>query len=191
MVKDIVVTLPIMLVILGLGIVVSLTIFSIVIAHNKNILPCDSIYELKDFGRKVECAFVENKMACKARILAEKKEELAIMKIRKINCPFSVLEKLENEIKSEESKLNEYLKKEKIDLRHLFDIPCYPVFSEPYEKCKANGGTWHWEEDFVGCEDTMDKSFNCDDETMSTIRFYCYTVGAKPVCNSYNLYCKY
>jgi len=74
------------------------------------------------------------------------------------------------------------------DLRAPFS-PLLAAFPNATVECVAGGGTWHWEEGWVGCEDSG--PLDCTTTVVAAAMFQCTSLGANPVCSVSDVYCKY
>ena len=184
------IALPLALLIVFLGGTGAFTGLSIALAHNKAILPDNALYGLKEAGRAIECAFSKDKVACRARILAEREEELKNLKEME-GVSKELIERLERKVENERRVVEVKIKKERVDLRNIY-LPFIGLQWQNADRiCQQAGGTWHWEEDFVGCEKAQSPIFDCSDDTILLAIHYCQSVHGHAHCDSYNAYCKY
>lgn len=63
------------------------------------------------------------------------------------------------------------------------------IFEDAADTCEDLGGVWHADSDFWGCEGVGPDV--CTGELADMAKRQCEGMGAKWVCNSDNVYCRY
>ena len=77
----------------------------------------------------------------------------------------------------------------RVDLTTLF-APVLTLIPTLPTDCAGAGGTWHWEQDWVGCDNVG--SPDCSSAAMQLVGYNCQAVGASWNCNALNaVWCRY
>jgi len=73
-----------------------------------------------------------------------------------------------------------------VDLRTIF-LPYFAVYPDAQTTCEAYGGTWHYQQNMVGCLGAGPAS--CSEPIAYAMMTQCIGAGGNWVCAPDNLYC--